>query len=110
MKFNIKLLYLYLFSFIGLLVVVIGSIRLVDLGLKVYVFKGADEYGISYPVMEPTKIATDDARIQIEAVKNQKIETVRNRQREFSGAIAMVLVGLPLYLYHWKKIQSQKNA
>jgi hypothetical protein len=108
MKFNIKLLYLYLFSFIGLLVVVIGSIRLVDLGLKVYVFKGADEYMISYPMVEPTKVATDDARMQIEAVKNQKIETVRNRQREFSGAIAMVFVGLPLYLYHWKKIQNQK--
>ena len=108
MKFNIKLLYLYLFSFIGLLVVVIGSIRLVDLGLKVYVFNGADEYTISFPMVEPTKVATDDARIQLEAVKNQKIETVRNRQREFSGAIAMVLVGLPLYLYHWKKIQAHK--
>jgi hypothetical protein len=110
MKFNIKLLYLYLFSFIGLLVVVIGSIRLVDLGLKVYVFKGADEYTITYPMVEPSKIASDEAKIQVESVKNQKLETVRNRHREFSGAIALVLVGLPLYLYHWKKIQDQKNA
>ncbi len=99
-----------MFSFIGLLVVVIGSIRLVDLGLKVYVFNGADEYTITYPVVEPPKVATDEARMQLEAAKNQKIETIRNRQREFSGAIAMIFVGLPLYLYHWKKIQSQKNA
>ena len=110
MKFNIKLLYLYLFSFIGLLVVVIGMIQLVNLGLKVYIFKGADEYTYAVPMMESPKIASDEARFQKEAAINQKIETVRNRQRQFSDAIAMVLVGLPLYLYHWKKIQSQKSA
>lgn len=110
MKFNIKLLYLYLFSFIGLLVVVIGMIQLVNLGLKVYIFNGADEYSYAVPVMEPSKIASDEARFQKEALVNQKIETVRNRQRQFSDAIAMVLVGAPLYLYHWKKIQSQKSA
>jgi hypothetical protein len=105
MKFNIRLLYLYLFSCIGLLVVVIGCIRLVDLTLKVIVFHGADEYTLSRPIMEPDKIATEDAKMQMEYEMNQKIETKRNRQREFSGAIAMVLVGVPLYLYHWKKIK-----
>lgn len=109
MKFNIRLLYLYLFSFIGLLVVVIGCIRLVELGLKVYVFQGADEYMMSRPIMvEPGKTASMDAQLIAQEEKNQKLEMVRNRQREFSGAIAMVLVGVPLYLYHWKKIQKDK--
>ena len=44
MKVNIRLIYLYLFSFVGLLVMVIGSVRLLELGLKVIVFKGADSF------------------------------------------------------------------
>ena len=39
MKFSLRLLYLYLFSFVGLLITVIGSIQIIDLGLKTYVFK-----------------------------------------------------------------------
>lgn len=108
MKFNIRLLYLYLFSFIGLLVVVIGGIRLVDLGLKVYVFHGADQYMISKPMMDGPKIASEEAKMQEQFERDSQVEMIRNRQREFSGAIAMILVGVPLYLYHWKKIQDQK--
>lgn len=107
MKFNIRLLYLYLFSFIGLLVVVIGSVRLVDLGLKVIVFKGADEY-MSYPMPVEKRPAEEPEINQQEWVRSQRIETDRQRKREFSGAIAMILVGLPLYLYHWKEIKKNK--
>lgn len=39
MKFNLRLLYLYLFSFVGLIITVIGSISLLDLALETYVFK-----------------------------------------------------------------------
>jgi hypothetical protein len=35
----------------------------------------------------------------------QDRETARNRQRELAGALAMLAVGLPVYLYHWKTIQ-----
>jgi hypothetical protein len=106
MKFNIRLLYLYLFSFIGLLVVVIGSIRLIDLGLKVFVFRGADQY-VSYPVpleKSPEEPVFDEAQWK----RQQLEETTRQRQREVSGSIAMILVGLPLYLYHWKQIKTSK--
>lgn len=108
MKFSIRVLYVYLFSFIGLLVVVIGSIRLVDLGLKVVVFRGADEYMI-YPGPVPEKTPGDPMMSQNEWNSQQKREMTRQRQREFSGAIAMIMVGLPLYLYHWKQIQKKKE-
>jgi hypothetical protein len=49
MKFSIRLLYLYLFSFVGLLIVVIGGIQMVDLGIKTFVFKDADKYE-NYPM------------------------------------------------------------
>src|SRR5689334_19577071 len=109
MKFSIKLLYLYLFSFIGLLVVVIGSIRLIDLGIKVYIFRGADRYAMSYPAPAPEEKPTVDPAIsEITWRQQQEEEVVRQRQREVSGSIAMILVGLPLYLYHWKQLKKAK--
>ncbi len=65
---------------------VIGSVRFVELFLNVYLFKGADKYEYL-----------------------SETELTRQRQRESSGALAMVLVGFPLYLYHWKTIQKEAN-
>ncbi len=118
MKINIRLIYLYLFSFVGLLVTVIGCIRMVDLGLKVYVFKGADEYTYfeaPRPVLQKgmveEKVSTEEAKIQEEKLKKQqKEESRRQRQREFAGALSMILVGIPLYLYHWKTIQRENKS
>ena len=111
MKFNIRLLYLYLFSFIGLLISVIGAIQLVDLGIKVYVFKGADRY--DYPI--PTKIYPPDGQEVVysdqeieQQKKQQEVETLKQRQRQASTALAMLFVGLPLYRYHWSLIKKEK--
>lgn len=110
MKFSIRLLYLYLFSFIGLLIGVIGSVQLVDLAIKVYVFKGADEYAM-YSI--PTKISPDGKEVRLteteiaEQKKMQEKETQRQRQRQASTALAMILVGIPLYKYHWNLIQKE---
>lgn len=90
---------MYLFSFIGLLVAVIGTIQLVDLGLKVYVFKGADKYEYVAP-----KIEGEDVNVEEEKMIQER-ETVRQRQRQASNSIAMIVVGIPLYLYHWKKLR-----
>ncbi len=113
MKFNIRLIYLYLFSFVGLLVFVIGCIRLVDLGLKIAVFNNADMY-VSYPVS--LKAGPDDKRTQDQITSENKLqqtaqleESKRNRQREVSSSLAMIIVGAPLYLYHWSAIQKENK-
>lgn len=103
MKFSIRLLYLYLLSFVGLLVSVIGSVRLVELGLKVYVFKGADVYEYAAPKIE------GEMYDPIEEQQVRERETVRQRQRELAGSIAMIAIGAPLYLYHWKTIQKENK-
>ena len=114
-SFSIRLLYLYLFSFVGLLITVIGVIRLVDLGMKVYVFKGADEYYYSSPVQlkDPSiskMTPEEEKQYQVNEEKRQQEENRRNRQREFSSAVSMIVVGIPLYLYHWKMIQKENNS
>jgi len=105
MNFNVRLVYLYLFSFVGLLTVVIGSVRMVDLGLKVFVFKDADRYEFSVPKSTGEANEINEAEMKAQATREQ----TRNRQREFSGAIAMIAIGLPLYLYHWKTVQKENK-
>ncbi len=111
MKFNIRLLYLYLFSFIGLLIAVIGFIRLIQLGIKVYVFNGADQYAsFTSPLNSPDGRGLETSPDQIaQQQKINEIESRRQRQREVSEAGAMLIAGIPLYLYHWKTIQKEAS-
>lgn len=106
MKFNLRLLYLYLFSFVGLLIVVIGSIQMVNLGLKTFVFKDIDTYEVypDYPVKDNI---IEDPRIVAE---RQKREMTRQRQRELVSSVSMIVVGFPLYLYHWKTIGRESKS
>lgn len=111
MKFSIRLLYLYLFSFIGLLIAVIGCIRLIQLGIKVYVFNGADQYAsYSVPIAGPDGKTSGLTQEEIDSQKRiNEIESNRQRQREVSEAAAMIIIGAPLYLYHWKTIQKESK-
>ncbi len=110
MKFSIRLLYLYLFSFIGLIIAVIGAIRLFELGLKVYVFKGADVYEYTKPMPVAVEGNTPSEVDIKEDRSAQERETKRQRQREVSGALAMLFVGIPLYKYHWKLIKKEDKS
>lgn len=114
-SFSIRLLYLYLFSFVGLLITVIGIIRLVDLGMKVYVFNNADQYTYYEvkPVIEPgeTEMSEEEKQqTKEQEERRQREENRRTRQREVSGAVSMIIVGIPLYLYHWKTIQKENKS
>ena len=51
----IRKIYLYTFSLVGLVLVVIGGVRLVGLGLKTFVFIKADVY-YEYPMSRPVKV------------------------------------------------------
>ena len=90
---KIRLVYLYLFAAVGLVTVIIGTVRMVDLGLKVFVFKDADKYEI-YPTKLPDgkpEVTTDELQAR--------------QERDLVAALSMLAVGLPVYLYHWKTIQ-----
>lgn len=109
MKMNIRLLYLYLFSFVGLLIVVIGSVNIINLGIKTFIFKDADRYEFyDYPMEKTSPDVVVPSVEELQA--RQEREMKRQRQRELSNAIAMISVGAPLYLYHWKTIQGEDKG
>jgi hypothetical protein len=89
---------------VGLLIVVIGSIQMVNLGLKTFVFRDVDKYEVYIDKMVP-----ELERESVEEIeKRQEVEIKRQREREFVNSLSMIVVGLPLYLYHWKTIQKTK--
>lgn len=113
MKIDLRLLYLYLFSFIGLIITVIGTIQIVDLGLKVYIFKDADVY--TYQLDEKTvdqngNIVEISEEEKDKRTKLMEEENKKNRQRQISTALSMMLVGLPLYKYHWSLIKKESKV
>lgn len=106
MKFSLRLLYLYLFSFVGLLITIIGSIQIIDLGLKTYVFK-VSEYSY-YPEVMPLEKAENMPTVEEQKRRNE-LEQTNQRKRQISNSLAMILVGAPVYLYHWKTIKKESK-
>ncbi|TSA44492.1 hypothetical protein D4R51_03615 [bacterium] len=114
----IRTIYLYLFSLVGLVIVVIGLVSLVDLGLKAFIFKNADR-PISYPAY-PVKLIPPDAKetamtpaeeekYKTDQEEAQKKQQQNDRERSASNAIAMIIVGVPLFVYHWRIIQKDRK-
>ena len=133
----VRTIYLYLFAIVGLTLLTIGSVRFIDMGLKAFVFKQADEQyrvdwarpTIPYPIerMEQleakvgSETLTEEEKIQLKNMltdyKNweenrEKINILTaRRHRDASVNLAMLLVGLPLYLFHWRIIKKEtKNG
>lgn len=100
----VRKIYLYLFSAIGLVIVIIGSVELINLALKSWVFTKADIY-YQYPNSKIINAEKQEVYQEPDpkAVEEyQKNDLASRRQRQASNAIAMIIVGAPLFLYHWK--------
>jgi hypothetical protein len=132
----VRTLYLYLFSLIGLVVAVIGMVGLVNLALKTFIFTQADKNFYNTPVCAPTAIekvpsATDNVgtatttnvclTVQEKADMQQWVSDYKawqeqnkgfdqiaaQRQSEMATDLAMIIIGLPLYIFHWATIKRE---
>lgn len=73
------------------------------------VFKGSDVYNYSYPKAECPPEGECNEISGEELMRNAENEAIRQRQRELSGSLSMIIVGLPLYLYHWNIIKKENK-
>lgn len=110
---SIRKIYLYLFALIGLVISTIGAVQLVDLGLKSFIFQDADmQY--AYPMEKPVAVTGSTTDMMVQPSK-EEIEEYNEkqrrsqRQRESANALAMLIIGLPLYAYHWRVIKKEKD-
>ncbi len=90
----IRTIYLYLFACLGLVLLTIGGVRFLDMGLKAFVFTKAEQeqrYDVSPP-------SSDEPEVSYVTVR---------RHRDASLNLSLILIGLPLYLYHWRTIKKE---
>ncbi len=134
----IRTIYLYIFALLGLVLLIVGSVRFLDMALRAFVFTAAEKeerLWSKQPPFPPIEIAKigrvegeklspkeevnlsneekaiiDNWIIQYNNWREEraKIDPVTSRRhREASLNLAFILIGLPLYLYHWSIIRRE---
>jgi hypothetical protein len=116
LNLTLRKAFLYIFASVGLVITIFGGVSLINLGLKSWVFTKADNY--CYEEMRPVMVktpagATPSGELTEEQIKQNKDRCESQRQAQKQGqasnAIAMLLVGLPLYTYHWARIRKENQ-
>ena len=111
----IRTIYLYAVSLITLVIIIISASSLVNLGLKTWVFTRADrpEYFNSYPVapvgIDGKTIATSTLEEQARAKKDQEEQYQIQKQTEAVRSFSMLLVAVPVFLFHWRLARKDKE-
>lgn len=117
----IRTIYLYLFSLLGLVLITIGSVRLVNLGLRALIFTRADDTPIypAYPkrfvevapgqTKEEALTPEEEEKYKLEQEEYERKNRRSQRERTAAESIAMIIVGTPVFLYHWRVIQKAKE-
>ncbi len=125
----IRSVYLYLAALISLIFVAVGTGRLLNTALKFYVFPKAEkgDYGQcnqAPPVYAFDKnvyagVATVDQKTQLENLLRDYEEWKKNnigeecysaaRQSSVVDALTMLIISLPILLFHWKIIKKDKE-
>lgn len=125
----IRFIYLYLISAITFIVFLIGAVGIVNLGLKVFVFDIDDDYYRYEPYVSCEHLAVAPESINEETgekdlgqayedcmAKQKTIEEERDARwisesnaRDLSIGIAQVVVALPLWIFHWRRIERDRK-
>ncbi|MFH1461294.1 MAG: hypothetical protein ABIF84_02640 [Patescibacteria group bacterium] len=128
----IRTIYLYLFALVGLVLLVIGTVNFINMALKAYVFTKAEDEERLYKITPPMPERIDQVKeiAQGEEVKltndqlysikswlidyqtwkerSEKIDPILSRRhRDASINLSLIIVGLPLFLYHWRIIRKE---
>lgn len=102
----IKKVYLYVVSLVALIMLIIAAVTLINMGLKV-ALHAEDNYG--YPTCmaiapapdSKTTAVCDQAEQQREEEARKKQQT-QQRKSDVAHSLAMIIVGVPVFWYHWK--------
>lgn len=128
----IRVVYLYLFALVGLVLLTIGGVQLTSLALRSFVLTEADAEMRMYHTPEPPVRFTPDranalardttlsdqerdalrqwaADYERDRQQREAIDPVKSRrQRDAARALAFIIIGLPLFGYHWRTIRKER--
>lgn len=105
---NIKKIYLYLVSLVSLVIMIVGSIMLINMALKTWVFTKADKDFYYYPRCAEMAPAVEGSEAKAptcdEEEEKRRAEESRaaQKQRDAAQALAMLVVAAPVFYFHWR--------
>lgn len=128
----IRTLYLYVFALVGLVMLAIGGVRLLDLGLRALIFTEAEAQERVFarpPPPTPARALDDTASVAtLSAEERERLRlwlqeyeawqelnadvdpVLARRHRDASSGLALILIGFPIYFYHWRLIRKESAA
>ncbi|MFH1789928.1 MAG: hypothetical protein ABH832_02565 [bacterium] len=111
----IKTIYLYLVSFVTLMMIATGAISIINSVLKMYVFTQADDYyqyarpmeceqTAVVPASSSTPVAVSEkcAQMESEYNENRKKNRTADLHNDLSRNISLLVIALPLFILHWR--------
>lgn len=110
-KWDIRTIYLYLVSFVTLMMVLFGAVSGLQAGFD-YFFQPADIYAPPlYDKLRGVEPDPDKARelARLEQERMERNHRYNQLQRVFHS-LATMGIGLPVYLYHWRKINEKEKT
>jgi hypothetical protein len=100
----IKTLYLYLVSFVALMMIIFSVSDIISLGLRTYIFTKADaDYYAPSCVDSPLQPGSGvPCPSKEQAKKESEDRLVAQRQRDAVKDISFLVVAIPLFVCHWR--------
>ncbi len=103
---KLRNIYLYLVCFVTLMMMVFGTVNIIG-SITDIIFPV--DYSYHIPKMD-TSDSTEPTEKQLEEARQreQQNRDMENKKRLIK-AVSFVLVALPVFVYHWRKIENEKN-
>ena len=101
---KIKLFFLYLFTLVGLVLTLVGSVQLLNLGLRTYVFTKADYSYCQKPY--PSRMMPRSFEEFGQELRNYEMckeQQSAEKQRDAAQSLAFLIVGLPVFWGFYKQ-------
>lgn len=109
-RWNIRQVYLYLVCFATLMMLIVGSVQLV-MSLVDFVYPEQFYYPdakarIIAENQKMPNVTQEEIDRQVEEERQRGESAMeRSRVRRMINSVAFIVVSLPVYVYHWRKIQ-----
>lgn len=104
---KLRNVYLYLVSFVALMMI-LGGLIFTAQNITDVIFP-TNIYYDAYPIDKEGNLSAEEKKLYEENQKKNEENRRTDSKKSVAKSIAVVIVALPTFMYHWKKIEKEKN-
>lgn len=103
---KLRNVYLYLVSFVSLMMILFGVIFTVQ-NITDVIFP--TNYYEMPPIVKTGELSAEEQQIYVENQKRYEENRSMESKKNVAKSVAVVVVALPTFAYHWRKVEKEKN-